>query len=124
MSMDLQLRLELSTLRPPPIRVRTPESSHVAGDTSRTVDTGDLQSTKDCEQSMCRTPTSEEHKIPAVLSCPRAPRKRRAVVSCKRRLSWELEFCEIVQPEQLDELFQSSFKAVAGAKKRRVGVIK
>ncbi|XP_008803458.2 cyclin-dependent protein kinase inhibitor SMR1-like [Phoenix dactylifera] len=39
----------------------------------------------------CRTPTSEESKIPPVpSSCPPAPKKPRQVLLCKRRLS-ELE---------------------------------
>nr|XP_010918593.1 cyclin-dependent protein kinase inhibitor SMR1 [Elaeis guineensis] len=39
----------------------------------------------------CRTPTSEESRIPPVpSSCPPAPKKPRQVLLCKRRLS-ELE---------------------------------
>ncbi|KAI5344350.1 PREDICTED: cyclin-dependent kinase inhibitor [Prunus dulcis] len=38
----------------------------------------------------CRTPTSKEHKIPTVVTCPPAPRKpaRRAASSCKRKLQF------------------------------------
>ncbi|KAK1260963.1 Cyclin-dependent protein kinase inhibitor SMR2 [Acorus gramineus] len=52
----------------------------------------------------CRTPTSVEHKIPEVRSCPKAPRKRRRVApSCKRRLT-ELEFFR-VEPGEIESLF-------------------
>ncbi|XP_057980565.1 cyclin-dependent protein kinase inhibitor SMR1-like [Malania oleifera] len=134
--MDLQLHLELPTLRLPPIRVRTPKSSDTPGDAGCPIDsnsqsadsdaTGDnscvintnLQSAEDCGESSCRTPTSVEHKIPAILTCPPAPRKQKTVLSCKRRLSWELEFHQIVPAEELEDFFRSSFEAVAGAKRR------
>ncbi|KAK1309112.1 Cyclin-dependent protein kinase inhibitor SMR2 [Acorus calamus] len=52
----------------------------------------------------CRTPTSVEHKIPEVRSCPKAPWKRRRVApSCKRRLT-ELEFFR-VEPGEIESLF-------------------
>ncbi|XP_057980691.1 cyclin-dependent protein kinase inhibitor SMR1-like [Malania oleifera] len=136
MSMDLQLQLELPTRRPPLIRVRMPDSSDTTGDAGCPVDnnrrsadsdaTGDngcviesnLQTAEDSDESSCRTPTSEEHKIPAILSCPPAPRKQKAVLSCKRRMSWEPEFRQIVPAEELEDFFRSSFEAVAGAKRR------
>ncbi|KAK1284735.1 Cyclin-dependent protein kinase inhibitor SMR3 [Acorus calamus] len=52
----------------------------------------------------CRTPTSVEHRIAEVRSCPKAPRKRRRVApSCKRRLT-ELEFFR-VEPGEIESLF-------------------
>ncbi|XP_048231317.1 cyclin-dependent protein kinase inhibitor SMR1-like [Ricinus communis] len=64
------------------------------------------------ESNECRTPTSKEHKIPPVLSCPPAPRKPRRTPSCKRKLS-ELEFIKIVNHEEVDSFFRSSFDAPA-----------
>ena len=73
------------------------------------------------EEAECRTPTSEEHRIPKILDCPPAPRKPRRVSSCKRKLSPELQFFEIVNPEEVDAFFRSSFErisAITSAKRR------
>ncbi|GMJ11970.1 LOSS OF GIANT CELLS FROM ORGANS, SIAMESE RELATED 1 [Hibiscus trionum] len=57
----------------------------------------------------CLTPTSEENKIPAVLSCPGAPRKpRRTYASCKRKLS-EFQFFEILNRDEVDAFFEAGF---------------
>jgi len=61
----------------------------------------------------CRTPTSEEHRIPKILDCPPAPRKPRRVPSCKRKLSPEVQFFEIVNPEEVDAFFRSSFEKIS-----------
>ncbi|XP_039002293.1 cyclin-dependent protein kinase inhibitor SMR1-like [Hibiscus syriacus] len=59
--------------------------------------------------SECSTPTSEENKIPAVFSCPGAPRKhRKTYVSCKRKLS-EFQFFDILNRDEVDAFFESGF---------------
>ncbi|XP_043699789.1 cyclin-dependent protein kinase inhibitor SMR2-like [Telopea speciosissima] len=58
----------------------------------------------------CRTPTSDEHKIPVMRSCPPAPKKQRRVISCKRKLLDELRFFEIVGREEIESFFRSSTK--------------
>ncbi|XP_039028516.1 cyclin-dependent protein kinase inhibitor SMR1-like [Hibiscus syriacus] len=64
---------------------------------------------QDESSSECSTPTSEENKIPAVLSCPGAPRKpRKTHVSCKRKLS-EFDFFEIVNRDEVDAFFEAGF---------------
>ncbi|KAI7979286.1 hypothetical protein LOK49_Contig416G00002 [Camellia lanceoleosa] len=59
-----------------------------------TYETPKSGSNSDCTDDECRTPTSPEHKIPAMLSCPLVPKKPRrtehfnsgSVFVMKRRL--------------------------------------
>ncbi|XP_052185358.1 cyclin-dependent protein kinase inhibitor SMR13-like [Diospyros lotus] len=94
-----QLRIPTITIEPsePPATVQTPNSDE------------------------CHTPTSPETRIPEVRSCPPAPKKPRRRVSCKRRLSDELQFFEIVAREEIESFFRSSFSA--GALKRKYSCI-
>ncbi|KAE9465360.1 hypothetical protein RHGRI_007440 [Rhododendron griersonianum] len=94
MSTDLEFRQELPQLRLPTIRIISPESqTPISGNV---VDVGDDE---------CHTPTSAEHKIPTILSCPPAPKKpSRSAVSCKRKLC-ELDFFEIVAREEVESFF-------------------
>ncbi|OWM87624.1 cyclin-dependent protein kinase inhibitor SMR1-like [Punica granatum] len=59
------------------------------------------------DEEECRTPTSEENRIPALLSCPPAPKKPRLALSCKRKLS-ELDFFEIVNRAEVEEFFSAT----------------
>lgn len=97
MSTDLELLKDLTKIRLPKITI---QSSIVIQEENK--DQND-------SRSECSTPTSEENKIPAVLSCPPAPRKPRktAAVSCKRKLS-ELQFFEIVHRDEVDAFFKSA----------------
>ena len=67
---------------------------------------------KEEEEDCCRTPTSKEHRIPKILDCPPAPRKPKRAPTCKRKLS-ELQFFEIVNREEVDSFFRSSFEQIA-----------
>ncbi|XP_057980449.1 cyclin-dependent protein kinase inhibitor SMR1-like [Malania oleifera] len=138
--MDSQLSSKLSSLRLPDIQFRSPQQS-----TEATRDGGSVrdknqqpaasettasqgcpinnnpQSAEDSggyDESLCRTPTSEEHKIPAVISCPPAPRRPRASPPRKRRLLDEPEFHLFVSSEELEEFFRSNFEVLTGAKRR------
>ncbi|KAK9064051.1 hypothetical protein SSX86_017923 [Deinandra increscens subsp. villosa] len=68
----------------------------------------------------CVTPTSPESRIPAVLSCPPAPKKqRRAAPSCKRRIC-EFQFFEVVAGDEIDAFFRSSYEFInQNSSKRR-----
>ncbi|XP_047955916.1 cyclin-dependent protein kinase inhibitor SMR2 [Salvia hispanica] len=57
--------------------------------------------------SECCTPKSAEHRIPAVVSCPPAPRKPRrgSLLACKRRL-YELDFYEAVAEDKIESFFR------------------
>ncbi|KAM7522442.1 hypothetical protein LguiA_012344 [Lonicera macranthoides] len=75
----------------------------------------------------CRTPTSDDHKIPAVEICPGAPRKEREVLPRlhKRKVSPtdELEFFEIKGHDELESFFRSCFedsRVCSTPKKRRL----
>ncbi|XP_042477320.1 cyclin-dependent protein kinase inhibitor SMR2-like [Macadamia integrifolia] len=69
---------------------------------------GDVIEEEKEEEEECRTPTSEDHKIPVMRSCPPAPKKQRKVASCKRKLSDELYFFEIVGRDEVESFFRSS----------------
>lgn len=66
----------------------------------------DLQAAPDDHYGECRTPVSEDHKIPAVQSCPPTPRKRARPVSSRKR---KLHFFESSGREEVELFFQSSF---------------
>ena len=72
----------------------------------------DEDDNKEEEEDCCRTPTSKEHRIPKILDCPPAPRKPKRAPTCKRKLS-ELQFFEIVNREEVDSFFRSSFEQIA-----------
>ncbi|KAJ7970512.1 cyclin-dependent protein kinase inhibitor SMR1-like [Quillaja saponaria] len=100
MSTDLQLRLDL-----PKIRVTIPTIKSFLNSNSEANDKNDAVNKEDM---ICTTPTSKENRIPAILSCPPAPRKRRRVVPSKRRLLEEFQFYEVVNREEVDGFFRSS----------------
>ena len=103
MSTDLELFQDLAKINLPKLKIQSSnESGIVSQDENKNQDSSR-------SSSECLTPTSEENKIPAVLSCPPAPRKpRKRAVSCKRKLS-ELQFFEIVNREEVDAFFKAGF---------------
>ena len=102
MSTDLELFQDLAKIKLPKLKI---QSSNERG----IVIQEENKNQHDSSSSECLTPTSEENKIPAVLSCPAAPRKpRKRAVSCKRKLS-ELQFFEIVNREEVDAFFKAGF---------------
>uniref|UniRef100_A0A5B7BZA1 Cyclin-dependent protein kinase inhibitor SMR1-like n=1 Tax=Davidia involucrata TaxID=16924 RepID=A0A5B7BZA1_DAVIN len=109
MSTDLEFRQSSPEIRLPAIKVRASQSSDISNDNSGILIPMDHKS-EDSEDE-CHTPTSPEHKIPAILSCPPAPKKPKRAVSCKRKLC-ELEFFEIVASEEVESFFRSSFGLV------------
>lgn len=82
-----------------------------ANNNNNEVETQDKKINVD-EEDCCRTPTSKEHRIPKILDCPPAPRKPKRAPTCKRKLS-ELQFFEIVNREEVDSFFRSSFEQLA-----------
>ncbi|PSR86538.1 Cyclin-dependent protein kinase [Actinidia chinensis var. chinensis] len=56
----------------------------------------------------CQTPTSKDHKIPTVQTCPPVRRKRGNSFPRKRKLS-EFDFFEITGREEIESFFRSSF---------------
>ncbi|OVA19473.1 hypothetical protein BVC80_9057g50 [Macleaya cordata] len=77
------------------------------------------------DDECCRTPKSKENKIPVMVSCPPAPRKKRPpVVSCKRKLSDDqLQLFEFISHEQVavedSRLFELSNSVLLLKKRRR-----
>ncbi|KAL8145918.1 hypothetical protein AgCh_003884 [Apium graveolens] len=84
MSTDLEFRPDCVELRLSPIKVNPNNSS--------------------CSDDECKTPTSPGSKIPAVLSCPPAPRKRRTM-SRKESIKRKLEFIEMIDFEEIEAFF-------------------
>ncbi|CAD5190989.1 unnamed protein product [Musa acuminata subsp. malaccensis] len=61
------------------------------------------------DEEECRTPTSEESKLPSLpLNCPPAPRKRRRVAVCRRRRPrWQPQVeLIVVGAKEMEQLFQ------------------
>ncbi|KAK7391500.1 hypothetical protein VNO78_19916 [Psophocarpus tetragonolobus] len=61
------------------------------------------------EDESYRTPTSKESKIPAVTTCPPAPKKPKPFASCKRKLLDEFQFFDDTNKEDMDAFFRSTF---------------
>ncbi|XP_059628390.1 cyclin-dependent protein kinase inhibitor SMR1 [Cornus florida] len=112
MSTDLEFRQGLPEIYLPAIKVDNSQSSDDTNHSSSSCIIIQTQSNTESDaEEECLTPTSPEHKIPAILSCPPAPRKPKTVTSCKRKLC-ELEFFEIVGREEIESFFRSSFGVV------------
>ncbi|GKA64580.1 cyclin-dependent protein kinase inhibitor SMR1-like protein [Tanacetum coccineum] len=79
---------------------------------------------KEEEEECVTTPTSPESKIPEILTCPPPPKKQKKhfVPSCKRRLTNELHFFQIVPKHEIDHFFKSTYEFINtnSSKKRRV----
>ncbi|XVE99178.1 hypothetical protein REPUB_Repub03eG0174900 [Reevesia pubescens] len=98
MSTDLELFQDLAKIKLPKLKIQPSNENGII-----------IQEENKNTQDECLTPTSVENKIPAVFSCPPAPRKpRKKAVSCKRKLS-ELQFFEIVNREEVDAFFKAGF---------------
>ncbi|XP_057736627.1 cyclin-dependent protein kinase inhibitor SMR1-like [Arachis stenosperma] len=61
------------------------------------------------EEESYRTPTSKESKIPEMVTCPPAPKKAKAIASCKRKLLDEFQFFDVNNKEDMDAFFRSTF---------------
>ncbi|KAK1396537.1 cyclin-dependent protein kinase inhibitor SMR2-like [Heracleum sosnowskyi] len=102
MSTDLEFRSDGLELRLSPIKVNSNNSS-----------------CSDDEE--CKTPTSPGSRIPAILSCPPAPRKRRTMLrteSCKRKL----EFFDLIAFEEIEEFFDFVESQRRSVKRSRCGM--
>ncbi|KAL7173790.1 hypothetical protein ACSBR2_033116 [Camellia fascicularis] len=79
----------------------------------------------DCEE--CQTPTSLDHKIPTIQTCPPAPRKHGLEFSRKRKFP-KLQFFEIKGREEIESFFGSSFEfsgvASRSVKKKTIQSVK
>ncbi|KAG6758559.1 hypothetical protein POTOM_038918 [Populus tomentosa] len=94
MSTDLELLQDLPRIQVrPAVKIETLQSCGATDDNKAIIQQ------ENSETDDCQTPKSEEHKIPAVLSCPPAPRKAKRNISCKRKLT-EIDFFEIVNREE------------------------
>ncbi|MFQ6619669.1 hypothetical protein Gotur_001070 [Gossypium turneri] len=58
------------------------------------------------EGEECKTPSSRDHKIPAIQSCPPTPRKK-PMMRMKRKVS-ELQFFETTRSEEVESFFGSN----------------
>lgn len=90
-----QLLLQVIVPRPPP-------SSSSVEENQESNSNMDI----DLNPEGCRTPTSHAHKIPAIVNCPPAPKKRGML---KRKLR-DPPFFEFTAGDEVDALFISSFE--------------
>ncbi|XP_022990487.1 cyclin-dependent protein kinase inhibitor SMR1-like [Cucurbita maxima] len=112
MSMDLEFPENLPKIRLP-LQVRSPPKPSNSINIPSSVSDHDGA---DLDHRGCRTPTSAEHKIPKIISCPGAPRKpKRPPVPCKRKLTMELKFFEFVNQEEVDNFFRSAYDLEASS---------
>ncbi|XVF23463.1 hypothetical protein REPUB_Repub13aG0041000 [Reevesia pubescens] len=96
MSTDLELFQDLAKIKLPKLKIQSSNEN------------GIVIQEENKNEDECLTPTSEENKIPLVLSCPPAPKKpKKRAVSCKRKLS-ELQFFEIVNRDEVDAFFKAA----------------
>ncbi|OMO87242.1 hypothetical protein CCACVL1_09170 [Corchorus capsularis] len=113
MATDLELVQDLGEIKLPKLKIQPcgENGSVIQGESSKNKNEDDDDNKRSIISSdeLCLTPTAEENKIPAVLSCPPAPRKpKRKPVSCKRKLSDQFDFFEIVNREEVDEFFRAA----------------
>ncbi|XVF75655.1 hypothetical protein PTKIN_Ptkin13bG0204400 [Pterospermum kingtungense] len=107
MSADLESFQDLAKIKLPKLRIQSSNENGIV--TEEENKNQDDSSSSSSSISKCLTPTSEESKIPTVLSCPPAPRKpRKRAISCKRKLQSELESFEIVNREEVDAFFKAA----------------
>lgn len=75
-------------------------------------------------RELCRTPSSDDHKIPTARSCPPTPRKPTGGASAvpwnshKRKLPDQIRFFESTNREELDSFFQDCHEQCHTSKKR------
>ncbi|RDX71294.1 hypothetical protein CR513_49378, partial [Mucuna pruriens] len=107
MSTDLHLHHELPKLRIAAVKIDdVPSDDH--DDVSSAVTRAENENENEIDVAAAvtvaddesyRTPTSKESRIPAIMTCPPAPRKQKPFVSCKRKL---LDFFEVTNKEDMD----------------------
>ena len=116
MSTDLEFLHDVSKTRLLTVKTRlssTPQASNNNGGNNNIgVVAQKINEDENDVEYYCRTPTSKEHRIPSILDCPPAPRKPKRAPSCKRKLS-EIQFFEIVNYDEVDAFFRSSFDKLA-----------
>lgn len=74
-------------------------------------DDGNQPNDKMEEYSSCRTPTSLDHRIPTIQSCPATPRKKQGRVFLHKRKLTFLDFFENTRREEIESFFQSCFES-------------
>ena len=116
MSTDLEFLQDVSKTRLLTVKTRlssTPQASNNNGGNNNIgVVAQKINEDENDVEYYCRTPTSKEHRIPSILDCPPAPRKPKRASSCKRKLS-EVQFFEIMNHDEVDAFFRSSFDKLA-----------
>ncbi|XP_023757036.1 cyclin-dependent protein kinase inhibitor SMR1 [Lactuca sativa] len=120
MSTDLQLRQDLPAIKlPASLKIKLPASPPLMDSTSEESCAIQLE---DQEVEECRTPTTIQHRIPQLNTCPPPPKKQRpSAPSCRRRLS-EFDFFESVARDEIESFFRSSYEIInqqSSTKKRR-----
>ncbi|KAK7279511.1 hypothetical protein RJT34_24564 [Clitoria ternatea] len=112
MSTDLQIHHELPKLRIAAVKIEdvpSPDHHNVSSVATRADNENDAAVTVSDDDESYRTPTSKASKIPAILTCPPAPKKSKPFGSCKRKLLDDFQFFEVTSKEDMDAFFRSTF---------------
>ncbi|KAK6936129.1 hypothetical protein RJ641_033159 [Dillenia turbinata] len=70
----------------------------------------DERASVEIEDEGCKTPTSQDHKIPPIRTCPPAPQKQRVVSLKNKRKFPALQFFEIIGRAEIESFFGSEFE--------------
>ncbi|KAJ7974978.1 cyclin-dependent protein kinase inhibitor SMR1-like [Quillaja saponaria] len=105
MSADLQNRHDLPEIRIENCKIKT---LSVSSDANHQNDDVISQGINEADDESLRTPKSKKYRIPAITNCPSAPRKPRRSVPYKRWLLEDLQFLDIVNPDEIDSFFRSN----------------
>ncbi|KAJ9178030.1 hypothetical protein P3X46_009950 [Hevea brasiliensis] len=62
------------------------------------------------DQEECKTPTSSNHKIPTIRSCPPTPKKKVQKLFLNKRKLPEMDFFEAANRDEVESFFRSSFE--------------
>ncbi|KAK6933468.1 hypothetical protein RJ641_036362 [Dillenia turbinata] len=101
----------------PKLKMQSSSSKSNNENSSEEVDNNNVGAVQSSEinksEEECVTPKSEEHRIPAILSCPPAPKKPlQRPISCKRKLVF-FEVSDVGLRDEVDEFLRLGFEAVA-----------
>lgn len=109
MSTDLQLPENVLPTRLSSLKIKLP-TSPTKHDTTTSCT---IQENMQEEQEECQTPTSLEHKIPDIVTCPPAPKKQRVSEyspTCKRRIFSDFEFYEYIAKDEIEAFFKETYE--------------
>ncbi|GJW48694.1 cyclin-dependent protein kinase inhibitor SMR1-like protein [Tanacetum coccineum] len=111
MSTDLQLPEHVLPTRLASLKIKLPTSPTKSDTTTSCTIQENIQE----HEKECQTPTSLEHKIPVILTCPPAPKRKRVSEyspTCKRRILSGFEFYEYIGKDEIEAFFKETYEFI------------